>query len=423
MKVNKYYPFAFIYFFVNALGLPFGLLYTTLFTPFFYVWMVLKGKRLIVFRFFIAVLPFIINHLINGVDLQVYLSSLILFLTVYIFGYAFYTLLTKGTDMEGIFKKISAANLLLTLAAILLLSTSYRHIFWYDWTFSYGGVSFDAIPRLKMFTYEPSYYATLLVPLFAFFFAKYLLKQYQHSTGIFQLLIVLFPLILSFSFGVISGLCLAVGLLFLANMELVLTKKKLFYSFLVISVSALLCIAILFIFYRDNPFFIRLIAFVSGADQSGRGRTTEAFELAYTVAKEKSIWWGIGPGQLKIIGDPIIRSFYGYPANYGQVSIPNAVGETMALFGFVGVFLRLSIQIYLFFKTRVLNNYFRTLLFFYIFVYQFTGSFTTNVAEYVIWILAFTNPFPEFDKKPKTKSAFQQDTDNKDMYGSDKVFT
>src|SRR5688500_2933795 len=99
MKVNKYYPVAFIYFFVNALGLPFGLLYTTLFTPFFYVWMVLKGKRLIVFRFFILALPFIINHLINGVDLQVYMSSLILFLTVYIFGYAFYTLLTKGTDL------------------------------------------------------------------------------------------------------------------------------------------------------------------------------------------------------------------------------------------------------------------------------------------------------------------------------------
>jgi hypothetical protein len=37
------------------------------------------------------------------------------------------------------------------------------------------------------------------------------------------------------------------------------------------------------------------------------------------------------------------------------------------------------------------------MLFIFIFVYQFTGSFITNLAEYVIWILAFTNAFPQFD--------------------------
>jgi hypothetical protein len=408
MKLNKYFPFVLIYFFVNALGLPFGLLYTTLLTPLFYIWMVLKGKRFILLRFVLLVFPFAVNHLINGVDPKVYVVSLILMLTVYIFCYAFYTLVSKGTELEDIFKQLAVANLILTCAAAILLLTPYRELLWYDWTFSYSGVNFDSIPRLKMFTYEPSYYATLLVPLFAFFFIKYILKR-DPGRGGHRLLIILVPLILSFSFGVISGIILATVILFLVNMPWVMTSKRLFYSFMTISGAAIFTFLFLLIFYRENPFFVRSIAFISGADQSGQGRTTEAFQLAYTIAKEKSIWWGIGFGQLKIIGDPIIRSYYGYTAAYGQVSIPNAVAETMALFGFAGVFLRIFVQLFLFFKTRVLNNYFRTFLFFYIFVYQFTGSFTTNIAEYVIWILAFTNAFPEFDKKAKARPPAQDE--------------
>lgn len=403
MKVNKHFPFAFIYFVVNSVGLPFGLLYTTLLTPFFYIWMVLKGKRLIIFRFFLFALPFIIIHLVNGVDLKVYVTSLLLIISVYIFGYALYTLISKGATLEGVFKKIAVVNLILTFVAIALLTTPYREVLWLNWTFSFSGANFESIPRLKMLTYEPSYYATLLVPLFAFFFIKHVLKQYPRN-GFLNLLIVLFPLVLSFSFGVISGLILAIAILFLINLPLVLTKKKLFYSFLALTVLSLIIFTVLITFYADNPFFVRLTAFLSGSDQSGRGRTTEAFQLGYLIAKEKSIWWGVGSGQLKIVGDPIIKAFYGYTTDYGQVSIPNAFAETLALYGFVGVGLRLFLEVYLFFKTSVLSNYFRTLLFVYIFIYQFTGSFTTNIAEYVIWILAFSNVFPQFDKKTKKEA-------------------
>lgn len=399
MKVNKFFPFAFIYFFVNAVGLPFGLLYTTLLTPLFYFWTVIKGRRFIIARFVIIAAPFIINHLIDGVNVVYYWISVLLFISVYIFSYAFHTALIKGIRLEDIFRKLAIFNLIFTIAALISLGAPQRGIFWGDWTFSYSGVSFDAIPRLKMFTYEPSYYATLLVPIVGFFFVKYILKHYHD--GFSRWLIVAIPLLLSFSLGVISSLLLSIGILFLMNLGVVLTSKKLFYSFLAISAAGFLILIFLLVFYPDNPFFVRLIAFLGGADQSGRGRTTEAFELAYLIAKEKSIWWGIGPGQLKIIGDPIIRSFYGYTQEYGQVSIPNAFAETMALFGFVGVGLRLFLEVYFFVKTRVWNNYFRTVMFFHIFIYQFTGSFTTNIAEYVIWILAFTNVFPELDKKRK----------------------
>jgi hypothetical protein len=52
----------------------------------------------------------------------------------------------------------------------------------------------------------------------------------------------------------------------------------------------------------------------------------------------------------------------------------------------------------------VYNNYYRFALFVFVFIFQFTGSFITNIAELAIWILAFTNTFEEFDRK-KLKSA------------------
>ena len=90
MRFNKYYPFALIYFFVNAVGLPFGMLYTILLTPLFYVWLLLKRKKLILLKYLIVTTPFIINHLINGVDQFQYWRSVVLYFTVYIFCYTFY---------------------------------------------------------------------------------------------------------------------------------------------------------------------------------------------------------------------------------------------------------------------------------------------------------------------------------------------
>ena len=73
--------------------------------------------------------------------------------------------------------------------------------------------------------------------------------------------------------------------------------------------------------------------------------------------------------------------------------------ETLAIFGWVGFCVRIFIELSLFFYTKVWKNYYRLLLFLFIFLYQFTGSFITNIAEYVIWIMAFTNAFPQFDVK------------------------
>jgi len=394
MKVSKYYPFAFVYFFVNAVGLPFGLLYTIILTPIFYLWIIIKGKRLILFKFFALATPFIIVHLINGVDIFQYAKSWALFFTVYIFCYSFYTLITWYDGIEEIFKKISIANFLLTIVALFFVFTSFRSVFW---DAGHWATNSQAWPRLSMLTYEASYYATLLVPIFAFYFIPFILRQNMKKSFI-QLLVIAIPLILTLSLGVIGSLFIATVMLILLNIRRFLTSKRLLYSLVIIATIGFVAFIFLIVFYRDNPLFSRAASFVMGNDQSGRGRTTEAFYLGYTIADLKSISWGVGPGQLKIIGDSVIRSFYLYPASITQVSIPNALAETLTLFGLIGALLRLSVEMFLFFRTKVLSNYYRSFLFFFIFIYQFTGSFTTNIAEYVIWILAFTNVFPKFDR-------------------------
>jgi hypothetical protein len=61
-------------------------------------------------------------------------------------------------------------------------------------------------------------------------------------------------------------------------------------------------LAILVIFFPDNPLFVRIGNIFSGTDSSGRGRTFEAFILADKMLAEKSYMWGIGLGQVKIMG-------------------------------------------------------------------------------------------------------------------------
>jgi hypothetical protein len=138
----------------------------------------------------------------------------------------------------------------------------------------------------------------------------------------------------------------------------------------------------------------------AGQDTSFRGRTTDSFFIAWQIALKKSVLFGCGPGQIKVLGVDILKHFY-RSNNYTSANtiIPNVLAETLAIYGLTGLFLRLGTEIYLFFRTRVYSNYYRLALFLFIFIYQFTGSYVTNIAEYIIWILAF-NPglFAEFNK-------------------------
>jgi hypothetical protein len=119
--------------------------------------------------------------------------------------------------------------------------------------------------------------------------------------------------------------------------------------------------------------------------------------------------FGVGLGQIKTIAFEIIINYYHYPrAIVKTVAIPNAFAETLAIFGVIGATLRIIVQLFLFYKTKVYNNYFQSLCFTFIFIYQFTGSYITNIAEYLIWLLAFVSYFTQF-KKEKKKLHYESD--------------
>jgi len=403
MKLNKYFPFAFIYFFVNWIALPYGLTYTALLAPFFYVWILLVRKKDILLPFIIVLLPFIIIHILLGVEIKSYTISLINFFLVYIFCQAIYTFFKVCNNPEIIFRRILILNFIFCLIAIIIYFTPYV-----KWLWMVQNISNDIehFYRLKMFTYEPSYYALLFIPLFFFYLLQYFFRQ-NTITGILLLAMLFVPYTLSLSFGVIGAALVAGLLTFLIYARRLLVRRRILNSIINAGTVLGAGMIVIILFFRHNLIFLRLSDIFYGNDLSGKGRTVDAFILAKKLLKETNEYWGVGIGQIKLAGADIIRSYYLYYSDE-VVGIPNAAAETLAMFGWVGFLFRLSIEVFLFFYTKVWDNYYRLLLFLFMFIYQFTGSFITNAGEYVIWILAFTNVFKQFDVKDRNKNVFKQ---------------
>ena len=403
MKLNKYFPFAFIYFFVNWIALPYGLTYTALLAPFFYVWILLVRKKDILLPFIIVLLPFIIIHILLGVEIKSYTISLINFFLVYIFCQAIYTFFKVCNNPEIIFRRILILNFIFCLIAIIIYFTPYVKWLWMEQNISND---IEHFYRLKMLTYEPSYYALLFIPLFFFYLLQYFFRQ-NTITGILLLAMLFVPYTLSLSFGVIGAALVAGLLTFLIYARRLLVRRRILNSIINAGTVLGAGMIVIILFFRHNLIFLRLSDIFYGNDLSGKGRTVDAFILAKKLLNETNEYWGVGIGQIKLAGADIIRSYYLYYSDE-VVGIPNAAAETLAMFGWVGFLFRLSIEVFLFFYTKVWDNYYRLLLFLFMFIYQFTGSFITNAGEYVIWILAFTNVFKQFDVKDRNKNVFKQ---------------
>ncbi len=395
MRINKFFPFVFIYFFLNSLGLPFGLTWMALLGPFFYIWVLLERKKEILLPFLAILLPFIVMHIaVVQVELTTYAVSMLNILMVYFFCQAAYTFFKQCHNPEAIFRKLLIINFIFCLIGIIFYFTPWDYLFWIEQGFTRDVKNFR---RFKLFTYEASYYATVFIPVFFFYLLQYVFRQ--NSIKSYLLLPMLFlPLILSFSFGVIAAALLSgiIATIFYARQLLV--KRRIVNMFINIIVLVGASAAVLVLYFRNNPIFTRLGNIFSGDDSSAKGRTEDSFRLALRMLEEKNEWFGIGVGQVKLVGHDIIQGYYLYSMDF-VAAIPNAMAETLAVFGWLGFLLKLLLEIAFFFFTRVWSNYYRLLLFFFMFIYQFTGSFITNMAEYVIWILAFTNVFSQFDVK------------------------
>ena len=385
ISINKYLPIAILYFFLNSFLLPSGLLYTTLLTPLLLLWLFKYPSFKYTGYFLLLTAPFIIIHFISGVHYGYYIKSYLLLFSAVIFGICFYQYLKNSNSLRRIFRFILVTNIILVfIACIAWFFPGIRPVFWLTSSVSRG---LESLSRLKLLTYEPSYYSTLLVPLAFYYYLKIIFLKLPNTRAI--VFFITLPLLLSFSLGILLGIPLTIALLFLFNLESFLTNKKtrrwILLGLLLTGVS----LVTLIIVYPDNPLFIRIKNILEGRDTSFSGRTFDAFYLAWEVIKTKSVLFGVGLGQAKVQGLEIWNSFYNHKFAVSEIAIPCAVADTMAAFGIVGVVIRIAAEIYLFFRTKVYSNYYRYALFIFIFIYQFTGSYINNIAEFTLWILAY----------------------------------
>jgi hypothetical protein len=302
-------------------------------------------------------------------------------------------------DLPRIFKKLLIANFIMVLVALPVYFTSYRDWMWYRNKFTH---SVDGFYRLSLFTYEASYYALMFAPI-AFYYLLKLSRSAFNVNSAFVLLITVLPLLLSLSIGVLGAMAFAFGIYYLIHQKEIFFRKSLFVPLFSLVACCFIVFSFLLIFWIDNPLFIRISNIFNGIDTSTNGRTTESIKIGWMVAQLKSTWFGAGVGQVKILAPDIIRSHFGYWGKPEVVRIPNTIGECIAIFGISGFLLKMGVLLFLFFKKKVMNNSYRLLLFLFMFFYQFTGSFVTNIVEYVAWILAFYGHFPEFDTSLTSK--------------------
>ena len=131
LKMNKYAWLAYIYFFFNSVGLPFGVLYMNLLTPFFYFRILLKKKKEILHPLLFFLIPFDIIHFMNGVTWKNFILSNLLFISTYIFVYAFYIFINSYQHTGKLFKRILIVNFIFTMIALFVFFTPYRESMWY----------------------------------------------------------------------------------------------------------------------------------------------------------------------------------------------------------------------------------------------------------------------------------------------------
>jgi hypothetical protein len=319
--------------------------------------------------------------------------------SVYILFFAsFYIMKNNEKSIELIFKKTLIINGFLVLVALLILPVGpIRSWLWYTEIITKG---LEQIPRLKLLTYEASYYAFIMMPVFLYYILKILNGQQKHAMIIS--LSILASFLLSFSFGVIGALIIA----FLFVVIVYWKKSNVFLRRFVIlgGVSFVSIIAIIMIVWPENPIYFRINNIIKGEDTSAMGRLLYSFMFAKDLVFRYNPIFGIGPGQVKIIAHDMIVNHYQYHGSLAEiVRIPNSMAEMLATYGFFGFLLKLFLQIYFFFKWKIFRNLYAFILFLFMFIYQFTGSFITNAAEIVNWAIVFGLRFPAFEMQTTPK--------------------
>lgn len=392
---------AYLYVFFNTCLLPNGLYWTMLLFPLFF-YNSLRYQILKPYIFYIAISTvfLLIHFLAISIQPTDYIRSwLLTFLNIaFLINCWHYLNRINEQSLAKLFQKVCYLNFILVLVAIIAFFIPVlKPVFWYLIPITKDS---GIVPRLKLFTSEASIYSLMLSPFFLYYFFYYL-KQKRLLN--FQFCFFLIgPLLLSCSFGVCAGLFMAIVIAILF-FERKLLQKRTINQLIFFSGLFIVCLFIWVYLDNENILVLRLKNILSGSDTSAKGRTIESFIIAKKVLNQYHSWfWGIGPGQFKIMGKELLLSYYQYSGNVSDIRIPNACADTLIVYGIFGLAIRLGLQVVFFFKTKVYQNYYRFSLFVFLFVYQFTGSYYNNLIEWTIWVIAFSQTFKQFDDKKLT---------------------
>jgi hypothetical protein len=389
ITIHRYLPAAACYFFLNHAGLPNGLFYTTILSPFFFIWLYLKGHRWLTTRFLLALLPFVLAQMALGISAPFYfVQSTLLLWTVFVTVYALFWALKNSSGIERLFDQLIFLNLCVAMFALAALFTPLKLTLWKDESGVLSGTSH--LLRLSLLTTEPSVYAELMLPLMIF--AAIRLLRDPTARNLLYLIMIGVPLLLSQSFGGLSIGLAGIGIAIITSYRRLLTQPR------NLMISACLVIAVCALLLTHNPLSERVVQVATGGDSSTKSRTIFSFIVAFAVASSKSLLWGVGLGQSKLVD----VSNLGLPFTVGV--IPNAVAGTFAEFGIIGVAVRFFVEFYLFFRTKVYRNSFRLAMFVAAFIAQTTGSHMMDVQQYLMWCFAFFPFFPDLNLRDKSST-------------------
>ncbi|RLD62619.1 MAG: hypothetical protein DRI95_12865 [Bacteroidetes bacterium] len=408
LKYPVFLSFALLYFFCNNIFLPQGLLYTALFTPLFLFWLYKEDRIKNLIKWSILLIVPIPFHVYLGFDIRTYIISTGLVITAWVFLFTAIEALQKMKDkLEEVFEFVLFVNFVLVIFILIgLYFVPDNSVFWYIKRITHGVSIF---PRLMLMSYEPSHYALLLTPVYLFFILKILTGQAKYN----RLLIigVGLPLFLTLSFGVVGAIIIAIAFVLVVYFRKlpIITKRIVLFGFPFLFAVTL----ILWQAWPNNVVFVRLENVFLGTDTSTNGRIKYAFSIANDFVLHYKAWFGIGPGQIKILFNDLIANFYHSESLYeGVWRIPNSMAELLATYGYYGIILKFGFEVYFFIRLKIYQNLYSLSLFIFIFIYQFTGSFIVNIAELGIWAMVFQSKFTDFNIEKLRKSSMKQKFDN-----------
>lgn len=322
-------------------------------------------------------MPFLIPHIANGIDTTSYMISYALAVYIIFTSCATARYCITNVTLEPAAIKISFIVFFVYLCSTLLLvlkGPTWIPNGWYEHSISAGVSAY----RYGGFQYEASYFC--LVACIPLLYLIYLPKK--RLLHLVSILMLAAPIVSTLSLGFTATFIAAISITGLIKYKHIISRPATAIK-LAIAAPALI-IAMISI----EPIRERIDNLLNREDSSINGRTTDAFELATTIANTKSAYAGIGIGQIKIAGHDIIMEFYGYPEDFGTVRIPSSAAEVLASFGIVGLTVKILLLTYLFLRHRIYSTGFSCSLFIFTFLYQFYGSFLLSGTEVFSFALA-----------------------------------